>query len=85
MKEFKGTKGEWVATGDGIHSTDTNVLGNIVCGSPSIYYSSMEYWEANAKIIVAAPDMLKILFNIYNKNGCYSRDEIERLLTKILD
>lgn len=78
MKDFKGTKGEWnftiqekegvisIHTGD---SPDDIDLGNerykdpTICG---IWYADLAESTANAKLISAAPDLLKALQSIVN-------------------
>lgn len=60
MKEFKGTKGEWVNT---IYEGYDN---DIKCGEDDICWFgftsvSQEQMESNAKLIAAAPDLLEAL------------------------
>lgn len=59
----KFTKGEWdlsIVT-NCVISLDETVEGNIICEAPEAWENSMEFWEANAKLIVAAPDLLEAL------------------------
>ena len=65
MKEFKGTQGEWEVDGiandfsEGVYTSDID--GDIICFAPENFGPSMVKWEANAKLIASAPDMLKAL------------------------
>lgn len=73
MKEFKGTKGEWYNE-DGMICTKDNIDGNVVCERPDIHAcrDSNQYWEANAKLISAAPELLEAcleVIKIWNEDG----------------
>lgn len=59
--EKKFTQGEWVFDKEfeSIYSLDKSVEGNIICEAPVYWTESMKNWEANAKLIVAAEDLLK--------------------------
>ena len=58
--EFKGTKGEWNLDMSAMTvSTNAKVDGDIICDAPESFNESMENWESNAKLIAAAPDLLK--------------------------
>jgi len=60
--EFKGTKGEWFLDSHAnTVSTKEEVDGDIICDAPECFSESMENWEANAKLIAAAPDLLNAL------------------------
>lgn len=63
----KHTPGKWEAKCDGVFSKDEHVMGNIICEPPSYTVESMKYWDANAKLIAAVPDLLKIVNYIIEK------------------
>ena len=65
MKEFKGTKGEWKITDD-VYITPLSenfAIARAFTGSESISTSKIERL-ANAKLIAAAPELLKALLEI---------------------
>ena len=68
MKEFKGTKGEWEidksSNEECVISIDSGVCGNIICEAPTYWPDSIKNWEANAKLIASAPELLKALSKI---------------------
>lgn len=65
FKEFRGTKGEWEVSGDMVRS-DVEVAGNVICVEPESYIpKSRVNWNANAKLIAAAPDLLQALQDLY--------------------
>ncbi|MVW92416.1 hypothetical protein FCL53_10610 [Elizabethkingia meningoseptica] len=65
--EFKGTKGKWILDGvDGelfMISSDINDKGNVICQMPDkiVCEESQIYWNANAKLISKAPEMLRAM------------------------
>ncbi len=63
MENLKHTKGEWTATMDDVYSLEDCVIGNIICDAPKSN-KSYENWEANAKLISAAPDLLESLIQL---------------------
>lgn len=59
MREFRGTKGEWKIEDNNVLTT-LEINGDIVCcPPPDMFDRSLVNWEANAKLIAAAPDLLK--------------------------
>jgi len=76
MENLKHTKGEWTATMDDVYSLEYGLIGNIICDAPKSN-KSYENWEANAKLISAAPDLLESLiwakeqFKILQDKGLY--------------
>lgn len=63
--DFKGTKGKWIIENDpeqklSIYSDDEKERYNIVCFAAE-YMMSMRYWEANAKLIASAPELLEMV------------------------
>lgn len=92
MKEFKGTKGEWVIQQDsqyptlhGIWSKGPNTYIARTCFAPSS--------EANAKLIAAAPDLLEALQTVLEGDrdpsqftilSAYDRGVIEAAIKKAL-
>ena len=59
--EFKGTKGEWKITGTGEQRTMINGTSIDVWWNLSLCDVSEDEGKANAKLIAAAPDLLKAL------------------------
>ena len=57
--ETKFTKGEWIINRLGISSDLDGLVGDIICEAPIDFKESYKKWEANAKLISAAPDLLK--------------------------
>ena len=75
MKHLQITKGQWKVDNDTIVSEtnfeETPDGGNIICISPEGFEDSLKRWEANAKLIAAAPELLEsleILCNILQDN-----------------
>ena len=64
--EFKGTKGEWKITGTGEQRTIINGGSIDVWWNLSLSDVSEDEGKANAKLIAAAPDLLKALQNLLN-------------------
>jgi hypothetical protein len=61
MKEFKGTQGEWRVIHE-INVTSKNYRAICACGTfDSKEKSSQDINQANAKLIAAAPKLLKAL------------------------
>lgn len=58
------TKGEWELDSNAVVSKNSPDGANIICMAPDKRYVSYEYWEHNAKLIAAAPEMLKLLRDI---------------------
>ena len=73
----KHTKGKWSLDCDSI-TTDHNIKGNIICDAPRCFDNSMKNWEANAKLIAAAPELLEQLNKIVNatEDGSINSDHI---------
>lgn len=67
----KFTEGEWIVDFDGNHVyTQKNIEGNIICESPDrSWIESYKNWEANARLISAAPDLFEALINIENDDN----------------
>jgi len=63
MYKFKGTTGNWVFNNDCVITTE-QVIGNIICDNPTHSHRSSKNWEANAKLIAAAPEMFELLKEI---------------------
>ena len=90
MSEFKGTKGEWKSKGYNVYSdNDKNVEfihGNVICYAPEHLYRSMDNWQANAKLIACAPEMLEMLKELKNRFEHFVDEvsvlEIEQLIKK---
>lgn len=66
--ERKHTKGPWIAEDIQV-SANPEIEGNIVCEAPELWPESYKYWEANARLIAAAPDTLEVLETIENDNN----------------
>lgn len=69
----KITEGTWKVEDDVVFTTKP-MFGNLICvqPDPEIYAESYENWEANAKLIAAAPDMLEALTKMceYHEKNC---------------
>ena len=59
--EAKFIKGTWACDFYSVYSEGSGESGNVICEAPESWGDSMKFWEANAKLIVAAPDLLKAL------------------------
>lgn len=55
------TPGPWQIEKDGVSSTNAPDDGDIICDAPIYAEHSMKRWEANARLIAAAPDLLAAL------------------------
>lgn len=67
MSKQKITNGEWIVEYEDVVTKD-NVEGNVICSAPDKCCSeSRKNWEANAKMISAAPDMFYALQNILDE------------------
>jgi hypothetical protein len=53
----KHTPGIWLVGEEEVY-TDANIVGNIICDKPD-FADSQNYWQANANLIAAAPDLLE--------------------------
>lgn len=86
--EFKGTEGEWKIDHDdaAIYSEHDEKLieGNIICIAPIDWEESMKTWEANAKLISCAPEMLEQLKEMLDASYLpeHVNEDIKYLLTK---
>lgn len=73
MENLKHTKGEWEIDPDDNYSITAKQApddgGDIICMAPLEWEDSMKRWEANAKLIAAAPELLEALNNLVNKFG----------------
>jgi hypothetical protein len=60
---FKGTPGEWhieTYSGEQWIAAGEDIQGNVICNQPEPdLEESLKYWEANAHLIAAAPDLLE--------------------------
>ena len=67
MNEFKGTRGEWEVVAQ--NETGALIIG--MNGNESIctVWGSVDEFEANAKLIACAPEMLKMLENVVSWYG----------------
>jgi len=77
MSEFKGTKGKWV-----INNTKYQILNenkNPLCDVWNFNKSQEEY-EANAKLISCAPEMLDMLIEILDYLKSDNQAEAEEML-----
>lgn len=96
--EFKGTKGEWFMMKGGfskkyddpnliqIYATNENLEMICKVHKDQILHNDVQDFEANAKLIAAAPEMfviLKSLSIVNHKIPKWILDEINELLTKI--
>ena len=52
------TKGDWIHDHDGVFSEEKGLVGNVICESPESFGESMKNWDANGKLIAAAPNLL---------------------------
>src|SRR5262245_5036653 len=60
MNESKHTPGPWENGPFDVYSkADIEDGGNIVCEAPQDWEDSMYRWEANARLIAAAPELLE--------------------------
>ncbi|WP_086985207.1 hypothetical protein [Elizabethkingia miricola] len=92
MSEFKGTKGNWYLDGNKddlfMVASDINDKANVVCQQPykDACESSLKNWEANAKLISKAPEMLEMLSRVLDCQAqahtlpSWLNEEIESLI-----
>ena len=67
----KFTEGEWIVdfTGKYVH-TKKDIEGNVICANPhKSCIESNKNWDANARLISAAPDLFEALINIENDDN----------------
>mgnify|MGYP005996049511 CR=1 FL=1 len=93
MKEFKGTQGRWSLSED-VNDNDRICIESgsshnfIDCWS--LGFCTTEEMRNNAKLIAAAPELLKALQNIRNavydiSIPCYIMKEVDNAINKALD
>lgn len=60
--ETKHTPGPWINETYSVVASNTPVDGgDIICEAPLIFDDSMRRWQANARLIAAAPELLDAL------------------------
>ena len=60
--ETKRTPGPWIMETYSVVASNTPVDGgDIICEAPLIFEDSMRRWQANARLIAAAPELLAAL------------------------
>ena len=64
MKEFKGTKGEWKLVHERQVAFSQEDFSTKDCDLYEHQYDSFDEMRANAKLIAAAPELLKALLEI---------------------
>ncbi len=82
MEIFRGTKGKWVFNNECVITTEKNIIGNIICDNPTHSLQSTLNWEANAKLISCAPEMLEMLIRIKSYQTREDEYVIEQLIKK---
>jgi hypothetical protein len=64
------------------------VIGNIICKNPIHSHQSSKNWEANAKLIIAAPELLEALlyyFDVLEEvRGKDFKDKPDHVLSKMI-
>ena len=59
--ETKRTPGPWIIETYSVVASNTPVDGgDIICEAPLIFDDSMRRWQANARLIAAAPELLQV-------------------------
>ena len=57
--ETKHTPGPWIIERDSVVASNTpDDGGDIICEAPERFENSMRRWQANARLIAAAPELL---------------------------
>ena len=71
--ETKRTPGPWIIETYSVVASNTPVDGgDIICEAPLIFEDSMRRWQANARLIAAAPELLAACsraFNLIKESG----------------
>lgn len=80
VMEKKFTQGRWYINGQSGILSNIQEEGDVVCFSPKKYDASMENWEANAKLIAAAPDLLEACIRLVD---CYENGKVSNAISDI--
>lgn len=65
MKEFKHTPGPWRTTPNGVVTSDSCQIAHVgETSRPADMVGSFERWDADARLIAAAPELLEALDNL---------------------
>ena len=71
--ETKHTPGPWIIDRDSVVASNTpDDSGDIICEAPERFENSMRRWQANARLIAAAPELLAACsraFNLIKESG----------------
>ena len=75
----KFTEGTWEVEDDFVFTTKP-MIANLICvqPDPELCRESCENWEANAKLIAAAPDLLEALIKMceyHEKNASWDKGD----------
>ena len=84
-KVCKHTPGPWKLDDDDAVIGITDDGGNIVCLGPEGWEKSMARWEANARLIAAAPEMHELLMTATAAGHTARWQERRRALLKRID
>lgn len=77
MKEFKGTKGEWLIDDEWIaHETKQYAICKVYGNHPAVNITKEEY-ESNIKAISSVPEMIEALKGVVNSKVLFKEETSE--------
>jgi len=87
MSKFKGTQGKWEVFDQGI-KTVADIRSDMICRIPTEWDDdSLNNWQANAKLIAAAPELLEFAMEMVKRypNSEWITDQANKAINKAIN